>query len=95
MTGMHALTSGTVPLVGRLITELSSEIGLIPAATITQMPYIEKIITPYILLLVTTPMIREPDIAVAGSPRSSGISISRCSPTRGRNRRWWPLRAAC
>ena len=31
--------------------------GLFLAATITQAPFIEKVITPYILLLVTTPMI--------------------------------------
>jgi NitT/TauT family transport system permease protein len=31
--------------------------GLFLAATITQAPFVEKIITPYILLLVTTPMI--------------------------------------
>ena len=32
-------------------------IGLVLAAVITQFPFIEKVITPYILLLVTTPMI--------------------------------------
>ncbi len=31
--------------------------GLILAAVITQFPFVEKVITPYILLLVTTPMI--------------------------------------
>jgi NitT/TauT family transport system permease protein len=34
-----------------------ASIGLFMAAVLTQLPYIEKIITPYILLLVTTPTI--------------------------------------
>lgn len=32
-------------------------IGIVLAAIITQFPFVEKIITPYILLLITTPMI--------------------------------------
>jgi NitT/TauT family transport system permease protein len=36
---------------------IGASIGLVLAAVITQFPFIEKIITPYILLLVTTPMI--------------------------------------
>jgi len=36
---------------------IGASIGLVLAAVITQIPLIEKIITPYILLLVTTPMI--------------------------------------
>jgi NitT/TauT family transport system permease protein len=36
---------------------VGASIGLILAAVITQFPFVEKIITPYILLLVTTPMI--------------------------------------
>ncbi len=36
---------------------IGASIGLILAAVITQFPLMEKIITPYILLLVTTPMI--------------------------------------
>lgn len=36
---------------------IGASIGLFLAALITQVPLIEKIITPYILLLVTTPMI--------------------------------------
>ncbi len=32
-------------------------IGLVLAAVITQFPFVEKVITPYILLLVTTPML--------------------------------------
>jgi NitT/TauT family transport system permease protein len=36
---------------------IGASVGLILAAVITQFPFVEKIITPYILLLVTTPMI--------------------------------------
>jgi NitT/TauT family transport system permease protein len=36
---------------------IGASIGLVLAAVITQLPLMEKIITPYILLLVTTPMI--------------------------------------
>jgi NitT/TauT family transport system permease protein len=36
---------------------IGAAIGLIFAAVITQFPLVEKIVTPYILLLVTTPMI--------------------------------------
>jgi NitT/TauT family transport system permease protein len=36
---------------------VGASIGLILAAVITQFPFVEKVITPYILLLVTTPMI--------------------------------------
>jgi NitT/TauT family transport system permease protein len=36
---------------------IGGSIGLVLAAVITQFPFVEKIITPYILLLVTTPII--------------------------------------
>jgi NitT/TauT family transport system permease protein len=36
---------------------IGATIGILLAAVITQFPYIEKIVTPYVLLLVTTPMI--------------------------------------
>src|SRR5262245_59774324 len=36
---------------------IGASIGLLLAAIITQFPFVEKIITPYILLLVTTPII--------------------------------------
>ncbi len=36
---------------------IGASIGITLAAIITQFPYIEKIVTPYVLLLVTTPMI--------------------------------------
>jgi NitT/TauT family transport system permease protein len=51
------------PHLGHTLIELFSGfgigavIGLILAAVITQFPFAEKIITPYILLLVTTPML--------------------------------------
>jgi NitT/TauT family transport system permease protein len=51
------------PHLGHTLIELVSgfaigaAIGLILAAVITQFPFAEKIITPYILLLVTTPML--------------------------------------
>jgi NitT/TauT family transport system permease protein len=36
---------------------IGGAIGFILAAVITQFPFVEKIVTPYILLLVTTPML--------------------------------------
>lgn len=51
------------PHLGHTLVELISgftigaTVGLILAAVITQFPFAEKIITPYILLLVTTPML--------------------------------------
>ena len=51
------------PHLGHTMVELVSGfsigalIGLVLAAVITQFPFAEKIITPYILLLVTTPML--------------------------------------
>jgi NitT/TauT family transport system permease protein len=36
---------------------IGGTIGFVLAAVITQFPFVEKIITPYILLLVTTPML--------------------------------------
>jgi NitT/TauT family transport system permease protein len=51
------------PHLGHTLVELfagfsiGAIIGLVLAAVITQFPFVEKIITPYILLLVTTPML--------------------------------------
>lgn len=51
------------PHLGHTLVELLSgfaigaSIGLVLAAVITQIPFLEKIIAPYILLLVTTPML--------------------------------------
>ncbi len=36
---------------------IGASTGLVLAAVITQFPFVEKVITPYILLLVTTPML--------------------------------------
>jgi len=52
-----------LPHLGYTLVELISgfaigaSIGLVMAAVITQFPFVEKVITPYILLLVTTPML--------------------------------------
>lgn len=51
------------PHLGHTLVELISgfaigaTVGLVLAAVITQFPFVEKIVTPYILLLVTTPML--------------------------------------
>ncbi|WP_173188120.1 ABC transporter permease [Neoaquamicrobium sediminum] len=51
------------PHLGHTLVELfggfaiGASVGLILAAVITQFPFAEKIVTPYILLLVTTPML--------------------------------------
>lgn len=36
---------------------IGGSLGICMAAVITQFPYVEKIVTPYVLLLITTPMI--------------------------------------
>ncbi|MBN9023944.1 MAG: ABC transporter permease subunit, partial [Rhizobiales bacterium] len=36
---------------------IGASIGFLLAAVITQFPFVEKVVTPYILLLVTTPML--------------------------------------
>jgi NitT/TauT family transport system permease protein len=52
-----------LPHLGHTLVELFSGfaigaiVGLVLAAVITQFPFVEKIVTPYILLLVTTPML--------------------------------------
>ena len=50
----HLLVTLKVLLLGYFI---GASIGILLAAIITQFPFAEKIVTPYILLLVTTPMI--------------------------------------
>jgi NitT/TauT family transport system permease protein len=50
----HLLTTLYELLVGFAI---GGAIGFILAAVITQFPFVEKVVTPYILLLVTTPML--------------------------------------
>jgi NitT/TauT family transport system permease protein len=52
-----------LPHLGYTLVELFSgfaigaSVGLVMAAVITQFPFVEKVVTPYILLLVTTPML--------------------------------------
>ena len=52
-----------LPHLGYTLVELVSgfvigaTVGLIMAAVITQFPFVDKVVTPYILLLVTTPML--------------------------------------
>ena len=50
----HLLITLKELLVGFAI---GGSIGFILAAVITQFPFVEKVVTPYILLLVTTPML--------------------------------------
>ncbi len=50
----HVLITLFELLVGFAI---GGSIGFVLAAVITQFPFVEKIVTPYILLLVTTPML--------------------------------------
>jgi NitT/TauT family transport system permease protein len=50
----HLLTTLYELFVGFAI---GGSIGFVLAAVITQFPFVEKIVTPYILLLVTTPML--------------------------------------
>jgi NitT/TauT family transport system permease protein len=50
----HILSTLQVLVIGYAIGAMA---GLVLAATITQVPFVEKVITPYILLLVTTPML--------------------------------------
>ena len=50
----HLLTTLFEMFVGFAI---GGAIGFLLAAVITQFPFVEKIVTPYILLLVTTPML--------------------------------------
>jgi NitT/TauT family transport system permease protein len=50
----HILSTLQVLVIGYAI---GASAGLVLAATITQLPFVEKVITPYILLLVTTPML--------------------------------------
>ncbi|MFO1068970.1 MAG: ABC transporter permease [Geminicoccaceae bacterium] len=51
------------PHIGYTLIELvvgfaiGASVGFVLAAVVTQFPFVEKIITPYILLLVTTPML--------------------------------------
>ena len=52
-----------LPHIGTTLQELligyviGSLIGIVLAGVITQFPFVEKVITPYVILLVTTPML--------------------------------------
>jgi len=50
----HILTTLRELLTGYLV---GASIGIVLAAVVTQFPFVEKIITPYILILITTPMV--------------------------------------
>jgi NitT/TauT family transport system permease protein len=50
----HLLVTLKELLVGFAI---GASVGFVLAAVITQFPFVEKVVTPYILLLVTTPML--------------------------------------
>src|SRR5215469_4865192 len=52
--GPHIVVTLTELITGFAI---GGSIGFVLAAVITQFPFVEKVITPYILLLVTTPML--------------------------------------
>ena len=51
--GPHVLVTLRELIFGYAI---GASIGIVLAAVITQIPFLEKIVTPYILILVTTPM---------------------------------------
>jgi NitT/TauT family transport system permease protein len=55
----HVLWPHVVVTLKELIIgfAIGATIGMVLAAVITQFPFVEKIVTPYILLLVTTPMV--------------------------------------
>lgn len=55
--GLFAPHLGTTLRVLAIGYAIGAVIGIVLAGVITQFPFAEKIITPYILLLVTTPMI--------------------------------------
>lgn len=86
--------SNEVPVIathaGHTLVELLSgyaigaSIGLLLAALITQFPFAEKIITPYILLLVTTPMLALVPLLILNfgfgyTPRIVAVALA-CGP---------------
>jgi NitT/TauT family transport system permease protein len=54
LLSFHILATLRVLLTGYAI---GAAIGIVMAGVITQFPFVEKIVTPYILVLVTTPML--------------------------------------
>ena len=59
VTGFGTIWPHIVVTLRELVTGyvVGASVGILLAAVITQFPYVEKIITPYILLLITTPML--------------------------------------
>lgn len=60
---------------------IGASIGLLLAAVITQFPFVEKVITPYILLLVMTPMIALVPLLIlqfgfGSAPRIIAVSLA-------------------
>ena len=79
------------PHIGYTLVELvcgfaiGAAVGFVLAALITQFPFVEKIITPYILLLVTTPMLALVPLLIL----RFGFGYTRASsPWRWRAGRW-------
>ena len=54
-TEMHALKVTTIEFLAGLA--IGSTVGLVLAALLTLKPFVEKIIAPYVLIMVTTPML--------------------------------------
>jgi NitT/TauT family transport system permease protein len=54
-TEMHSLKVTTIEFLSGLA--IGSTIGLVLAALLTLKPFVEKIIAPYVLIMVTTPML--------------------------------------
>lgn len=91
---MAVFFSDEVPVIathaGHTLVELlagyaiGASIGLMLAALITQFPFAEKIITPYILLLVTTPMLALVPLLILNfgfgyAPRIIAVALA-CGP---------------
>jgi NitT/TauT family transport system permease protein len=63
---------------------VGASVGFVLAAVITQFPFVEKIITPYILLLVTTPMLALVPLLIlrfgfGSEPRIIAVALA-CGP---------------
>jgi NitT/TauT family transport system permease protein len=77
----HLLTTLLELIVG---FGVGASIGFVLAAVITQFPFVEKIITPYILLLVTTPMLALVPLLIlrfgfGSEPRIIAVALA-CGP---------------
>ena len=69
---------------------IGSTIGLVLAAVITQLPFVEKIVAPYIIILVTTPMLALVPFLPSACPAGWAVSGSgrSCSPSHSPRARW-------